>query len=374
MSVLRTIGNVIWVILGGWITSLAFLLLGGLCCITIIGIPIGKALFQFAKLMIWPFGKVIVRETDIKGKENVSAIRRVGGVIANILWLPFGIVSFISYIFLAIGCFITIIGIPLGIVWLKTSVFVIWPIGAKVVSKDEYEAIKIGNVMRQQNNGNVQMLNGEQSTTTYSETSDAQKEKFAQGVSAVQSSVAAGAASAGAALKETGTKASAAAKQYTEQTSSYIKSVYSKNNEAAQSRDMQMSWNSIMEQTEAALFRNKYTAAVLSFLPYIVGIFTVVFVILGLIDYFALMEVVYVLYRGVAAYVLFGVLFTIRRQYLWSAICFLGSSGVMLIIAIADFVRLGVYESTVISAIMMFFLIIVSTLFGVVSLLLKQDK
>ena len=97
------LGNIIWFILGGWWNFLLYGFLGCVCCITIIGIPIGKALFQYAKLMLFPFGKVIVRETDIKGKENVAAIRRIGGMIANILWLPVGIISFVLNIGLMIA-------------------------------------------------------------------------------------------------------------------------------------------------------------------------------------------------------------------------------------------------------------------------------
>ena len=110
------LGNIIWFILVGWWSFLLYGLCGVLCCITIIGIPIGKSLFQYAKLMALPFGKVIVKETDIKGVENVSAVRRVCGVIANILWLPFGICFFLGNILVMIASAITIIGIPNAIV------------------------------------------------------------------------------------------------------------------------------------------------------------------------------------------------------------------------------------------------------------------
>lgn len=85
---MRTLANIIWFLLGGWWTALGYLLLGVLLCITIVGIPIGKALFQYAKLMAVPFGKEIIKETELKGAENVSMIRKVGGTIVNIIWLP----------------------------------------------------------------------------------------------------------------------------------------------------------------------------------------------------------------------------------------------------------------------------------------------
>ena len=147
-------GNIIWFILGGWANFLLYALLGVLFCITIIGIPVGKALFQYAKLMTFPFGKVIIKETELKGKENVSAIRRVGGTIANILWLPVGIATFIANIGLMLVCFVTIIGIPVGIVIAKSCKFLLWPVGAKVVTKEVAEMARRNNMMR----NNAQMM------------------------------------------------------------------------------------------------------------------------------------------------------------------------------------------------------------------------
>lgn len=60
------LGNIIWFIIGGWWNYLVYALLGVLFCITIIGIPIGKSMFQYAKLMALPFGKVIMKETDMQ--------------------------------------------------------------------------------------------------------------------------------------------------------------------------------------------------------------------------------------------------------------------------------------------------------------------
>lgn len=137
---MRTLGNVLWFILGGFISGTVYMLLGALFCLTIIGIPIGKAMFEYGKLMYFPFGKVIVRETFLKGKENISAVRRVGGVIANIIWFPFGLVTFIASIGHMILCFVSIIFIPVAIVIAKSCVFLLAPIGAKVITKEEYQA------------------------------------------------------------------------------------------------------------------------------------------------------------------------------------------------------------------------------------------
>ena len=53
---MKLIGNILWMLLGGFLTALSWLILGALWCITIVGIPIGLQCFKFAKLCIWPFG------------------------------------------------------------------------------------------------------------------------------------------------------------------------------------------------------------------------------------------------------------------------------------------------------------------------------
>ena len=159
---MRTLANIIWFLLGGWWTALGYLLLGVLLCITIVGIPIGKALFQYAKLMAVPFGKEIIKETELKGAENVSMIRKVGGTIVNIIWLPIGICMFIANIGLIIASFVSIIFIPVGIVLAKSCKFLIWPIGAKVVSREDVIAAKVARKL----GGNLNVANVQNAETT----------------------------------------------------------------------------------------------------------------------------------------------------------------------------------------------------------------
>lgn len=53
MSVL---GNILWIVLGGLIVSLMYILGGLLMCITIIGIPFGLQHFKLARYSLFPFG------------------------------------------------------------------------------------------------------------------------------------------------------------------------------------------------------------------------------------------------------------------------------------------------------------------------------
>lgn len=56
---MKTLGNILWFILGGVFWSISLFVMGLIFCITIIGIPIGLQLFKLAGFTLWPFGKTV---------------------------------------------------------------------------------------------------------------------------------------------------------------------------------------------------------------------------------------------------------------------------------------------------------------------------
>ena len=58
---MKTLGNILWIIFGGLAEALAWIIYGIIFCITIIGIPLGKQCFKYAKLALMPFGAEIVK-------------------------------------------------------------------------------------------------------------------------------------------------------------------------------------------------------------------------------------------------------------------------------------------------------------------------
>ena len=50
------IGNLIWILLGGFLLGLGWIIAGILWCITIVGIPFGKQHFKLAQVALMPFG------------------------------------------------------------------------------------------------------------------------------------------------------------------------------------------------------------------------------------------------------------------------------------------------------------------------------
>ena len=57
---MKLLGNIIWFLFGGFIGALMWALVGFLWCCTIVGIPFGVQCFKAAFLVLWPFGKEVV--------------------------------------------------------------------------------------------------------------------------------------------------------------------------------------------------------------------------------------------------------------------------------------------------------------------------
>ena len=105
MSIL---GNLIWFALGGFIPAILWFIFGILWSVTIIGIPVGIQCFKMANLQLFPFGKDISYASVGAGSLLVNIIWIfIGGIelaIANviiggllcvtIIGIPFGLQSF----------------------------------------------------------------------------------------------------------------------------------------------------------------------------------------------------------------------------------------------------------------------------------------
>lgn len=127
---MRTIGNILWLVLAGIWLALGYVIGGLLMCITIIGIPFGLQAFKLAGFALWPFGR-----TAVLGGSN--GCLEIG---FNILWLfVVGWGLFLGFIGAGILLCITIIGIPFGIQAFKLSTLALWPFGSRIVPSDEMQ-------------------------------------------------------------------------------------------------------------------------------------------------------------------------------------------------------------------------------------------
>ena len=121
----RTLLNVIWLLLAGLWLAIAYVVAGVILCITIIGIPFGVQSFKLAGYALWPFGRVLVPSpTRLKGLS----------VVANILWLILaGWWLALAHLITGILLCITIIGIPLGVADFKMAGAALVPFGKEIV-------------------------------------------------------------------------------------------------------------------------------------------------------------------------------------------------------------------------------------------------
>lgn len=132
MSLLRLILNIAWFLCGGVLMSLMWVFVGILACISIVGIPFARSCFVIARLALWPFGH------DIENREYLTRRQDIGtgplGVVGNIIWFVlFGFWLSLGHLIHAVCCFVTIIGIPFGIVHLKLAMLSFAPIGQTVI-------------------------------------------------------------------------------------------------------------------------------------------------------------------------------------------------------------------------------------------------
>ncbi|PPL15048.1 YccF domain-containing protein [Microterricola pindariensis] len=121
---MKTLLNIIWLVLSGFWLFLGYMLAGIVCCILIVTIPWGIASFRIGVYALWPFGKTVVN----KPTSGVwSFLGNVVWVIVAGLWLAIG------HIASGIALCITIIGIPLGIANFKMVPVSLAPLGKEIV-------------------------------------------------------------------------------------------------------------------------------------------------------------------------------------------------------------------------------------------------
>jgi uncharacterized membrane protein YccF (DUF307 family) len=126
---LRMVLNLLWVVFGGWLIFLEYLLGGAILCITIIGIPFGIQCFKIAYLGLLPFGKRVVYHEQATGCLSLAM---------NIIWvLVAGVWIALTHLGLALGWAITIIGIPFAVQHLKLAALCFAPFGMEIVPIEE---------------------------------------------------------------------------------------------------------------------------------------------------------------------------------------------------------------------------------------------
>ena len=123
---MKTLLNVIWLVLSGFWLFLGYMLAAAIMCILIVTIPWGVAAARIGLYALWPFGKEVV-DRPTAG---------VGSMLGNIVWVILaGWWIALEHILSGIALRITIIGIPFGIANFKLVPVALFPLGKQIVDK-----------------------------------------------------------------------------------------------------------------------------------------------------------------------------------------------------------------------------------------------
>jgi len=122
---MNTIGNLIWLIFGGLVSAIGYVVGGIALCLTIIGIPFGLQCFKIASFVLWPFGRVA---------QNTESTTGCIYLLLNILWLfTGGLWIALTHLVFGLLLFISIIGIPFAKQHFKLIEISLMPFGKRIV-------------------------------------------------------------------------------------------------------------------------------------------------------------------------------------------------------------------------------------------------
>lgn len=122
---MKLIGNIIWIVFGGFVMCMEYLAAGVAMCLTIIGIPFGIQSFKLALFVLFPFGQKAVKRKSGSGFLNT---------LMNIIWFFVGGVWIaLSHVLLGVLFAITIIGLPFAKQHFKLVGLALSPFGREIV-------------------------------------------------------------------------------------------------------------------------------------------------------------------------------------------------------------------------------------------------
>lgn len=115
------LGNIIWLVFGGFFAGLGYILGGFAMCLTIIGIPFGIQQMKLGIATMTPFGKKIQVEEDSTEGLNL---------FLNAVWcVLFGWEIAVNHLIFGALFYITIVGIPFGQQHFKLVPMALFPFG-----------------------------------------------------------------------------------------------------------------------------------------------------------------------------------------------------------------------------------------------------
>ena len=114
-------GNIIWLIFGGFLAGLGYLIGGAFLCLTIVGIPFGVQAMKIGVATFAPFGREVQEHEDANSVTNT---------IFNMLWIIlFGWEIAVAHLVHGLILAITIVGLPFAKQHFKLIPLALLPFG-----------------------------------------------------------------------------------------------------------------------------------------------------------------------------------------------------------------------------------------------------
>lgn len=118
--------NIIWVVFGGLMIAIEYIISSLLMMLTIVGIPFGLQTIKLASVSLWPFGRQIV-------KSPASMPGCLNAVMDVIWWIVGGVPIALTHLGWGLFFCITIVGIPFGLQHFKLMALALFPFGKTVI-------------------------------------------------------------------------------------------------------------------------------------------------------------------------------------------------------------------------------------------------
>lgn len=142
---MRTVLNILNFFLGGFATTLAWILATLLSIVFIFTLPLTRSCWEITKLSLVPYGNEAVHVDELDPSRR-NVLMNTGGTLLNIFWLVlFGWWLCVMHILAGFTQCLTIIGIPVGIANFKIAAIALWPVGRRVVSVETAQAAREAN-------------------------------------------------------------------------------------------------------------------------------------------------------------------------------------------------------------------------------------
>lgn len=116
--------NIIWLIFGGLMSAIEYVISSLALMATIVGIPFGLQTLKLALVCLWPFG------TQIRDGEWPNGC--LAGIMNIIWWIVGGIPIALTHLLWGLFFCITIIGIPFGVQNFKLARLALFPFGKDI--------------------------------------------------------------------------------------------------------------------------------------------------------------------------------------------------------------------------------------------------